>query len=46
MATLFIIGKIFGGVAMLVLASSVKTSKTESSIVIDYREHPEVLNEI
>lgn len=46
LAIALIAGKVITGLSLLVAIGSVKTKKTTEGIIIDYREHPEVLDEI
>lgn len=46
MATLFIAGKLVAGAVFLGLVASIKTPKAETKTINDYRENPEVLNEV
>lgn len=46
MATVLIAGKVVFGLVAFGLVTSIKTHKSTTKIVTDYRENPEVLDEV
>ncbi|MDT3386987.1 MAG: hypothetical protein LIR46_04380 [Bacteroidota bacterium] len=46
MATILIAGKLVAGAIFLGLVASIKTPKTGTKTINDYRENPEVLDEV